>query len=122
MFGLHIQVIRDFFEYENNKISCVGINRDPEFTFGANAMVDHNIVFDLDENRVGLAISKCDHDATGIGLARCRRHKSNSSKIPPPSSNPSIEKAKEKTEDTQNVVDSTELRRSKRQVASSKST
>jgi len=63
-----------FFEYENNRISCVGINRDADFTFGANVMVDHNIVYDIDGARVGLAISKCDHDSTGIELARCRRH------------------------------------------------
>ena len=104
-----------FFEYENNKISCVGINRDPQFTFGANAMVDHNIVFDLDENRIGLAISKCDHDATGIGLARCRRHNSpsppSSSNTPSPSGNPSKGSTKEAADDTPSVEDSTDSKK-----------
>ena len=61
-----------FFEY--SRISCIGISRDvaqEQFMLGANAMVDHNVVFDLEQNKLGIAVSKCDHQSTHMGLASC---------------------------------------------------
>ena len=62
-----------FFEYD--RISCIGISRDvdqEQFMLGANAMVDHNVVFDLGQNKLGIAVSKCDHESTHMGLASCK--------------------------------------------------
>ena len=60
-----------FFEYPNAAISCIGINKDSSMTFGANAMVDHNVIFDIENNRLGVAVAKCDDDSSHVALASC---------------------------------------------------
>ena len=60
-----------FFDYPNKPITCVGITKDGSFTIGANLMVDHNIIFDVENSRLGIAVAKCDGETSNIGIAQC---------------------------------------------------
>jgi hypothetical protein len=54
----------DYFFPVSSKIDCIGIFKDGGYTIGANLMRSHNIVFDVDKKRLGIAPAICDNGIT----------------------------------------------------------
>ena len=50
----------DYFCPESSTIDCIGIFKDNDYTIGANLMRSHDIVFDVDKKRLGIAPATCD--------------------------------------------------------------